>query len=205
VCFQQANTDNTFSNKNGDRGPIHPVRIHNKPGMTDPVLDTEEALGRATDNRRYQRLAVSIPGYVVGIANPAYSDDYWEVVKPDSDPVTITDLSALGLSFTGRAYFEEDDDIWVAIALGAEMVPIRGVVVHRTDFEGDDDGETFGIGVQFIKSEFARPAVAAILDYLQPPTPASESEAKAGGRGPIQNVFNRFLRKNNRVRAQKSV
>jgi hypothetical protein len=170
--------------------------------MTDPVLDSEEALQSANDNRRYQRLTVSIPGYVVGIADPAYGDDYWEVIKPDSDPVTITDLSALGLCFTGRAYFDEDDDVWVAIGLGAEMVPIRGVVVHRTDFKDDDGGESFGIGVQFIKSDFAPPAVAAILDYLQPPAKASDVEAKTEGRKSLLSVFSRILRKNSRLPKQ---
>jgi len=173
--------------------------------MIEPVLDSDDTLEGAGENRRYRRLTVSIPGYVVGIADPAYGDDYWEIVKPDSDPVTITDLSALGLSFTGRAYFEEDDAIWVAIALGADMVPIRGVVVHRSDFTDDDGGETFGIGVQFIKSDFARPAVAAILNHLQPPAQASEIEAETEGRKSLLNVFNRILRKNIRVHKQQSI
>lgn len=166
--------------------------------MIDPVLESDEALQKASDNRRYQRLPVSISGYVVGIADPAYGDDYWEVIRPDSDPVTITDLSGLGLYFTGRAYFEEDDDVWVAIGLGTEIVPIRGVVVHRTDFKDDDGGETFGIGVQFIKSDFAPPAVAAILNYLHPPVKASQIEAKTDDRKSFLNVFSRILRKKDR-------
>ena len=170
--------------------------------MTDIVVDQEDVQqpeAKGAMNRRYRRFMVEIPGYVVGIADPSYADDYWELIKPDSDPVTITDLTVFGLYFTGRAYFEEDDDVWVALGLGGEMIPIRGVVVHRTDFKDDDGGETFGVGVQFIKSDFAPAAVAAILDYLHPPAKTAAGESKATGSRSIFSAFRRLMRKEHRA------
>ena len=175
--------------------------------MTDTVIDTADAAAAAKtseENRRYRRFMVEIPGYIVGIADPAYHDDYWELIKPDSDPITITDLTAFGLYFTSRAYFEEDDDVWVAIGLGSEMVPIRGVIVHRTDFRDEADTEYFGVGVQFVKSDFAPAAVTAILAYLHPPStkPANEPAAvETGGRKSIIGLLGKIMRKNHRVTA----
>jgi len=172
-------------------------------GNSDINEQTQVAL--PTDNKRHNRRPVEIPGYAVGVPGPDDTDDFWEVLMPDSDPVTITELTALGLHFTGRAYFDEDDQVWIAMRLGGEMRPVRGVVLNRTDFKDDSGGEYFGYGLQFLKTDFAPSAVAAILDYLQPPKvksrapavglahPPSGAPARPRERKGLMSVFNRII------------
>jgi hypothetical protein len=125
--------------------------------------DTSEV---TPDRRKYKRYPVELPAYVVGVPSPEKSDGYWEFMRPDSDPGLITNLSGAGLYFNSRAYFETSEQIWVAMSLDGEMQPVRGVVVYRHDFTDDNDREFFGYGIQFLRSEFAAAAVAAVLNYL---------------------------------------
>lgn len=165
--------------------------------MDDTLVEREDTRPTVPnpDDRRYRRTPVEIPGYVVAIPDPDLSDDYWDDIRPDSDLVTITDLSGFGLQFRGKAYFEEDAHVWVAMGLGGEMLPVRGVVVYRSDFRDDDGAEYFGVGVQFLKSDFARGAVSAIIDYLYPPAKSAGKPKADQMPAKIKSLWERLWRK----------
>jgi hypothetical protein len=122
----------------------------------------------AHEKRRFQRFEVGMPVLVRQVVNEA---GHVLAVKHDTKAsqrmALCRDLSMTGLYFLSAQRYAEGDVVEIQITLGARTYKINGLVV-RAIIQKLPGRETFGSGVQFVKSpsiEIVLPAIAAYLRH----------------------------------------
>jgi hypothetical protein len=141
-----------------------------------------------SDSRRFTRLDVKLAAHVSIVPDSCPDDVVWEVLRPKSAPVVVSDLSATGLYFVSQFHYELGQQIWVAIDIQGNSHPIRGIVV-RQQAQFRSGKKIYGYGVQFLRSRFAARAVAAILDYLAQRISVMRDEERARLRNRLDGLW----------------
>ena len=122
--------------------------------------------GGEGDKRRFTRLPSDLRAELTLVPDPLVDVSYLTEMHLMSSVVNVTNLSATGLHFISIVKYDPQQHVWLSIALAGRLTVIRGKIVRRITANVDTK-ECFGYGVQFLKSDLAPPAVAAIIEYLQ--------------------------------------
>src|SRR3569833_1950022 len=118
------------------------------------------------DKRKFQRFDVGMPILVRLVVN----EDAHALVRAQANAVQRTalckDISMTGMFFLAAVRFQMNEVIEILLTLGARTYKFNGLGV-RTMGQKLPGRESFGCGVQFVKSPAIETVVPAIANYLR--------------------------------------
>jgi hypothetical protein len=118
------------------------------------------------DQRRFSRFDVNIQAFVTAIPEPDTPDLMWYRRRTREKPAIVTDLSASGMRYISEQEQEKASQIWISLQIGEKTYPVRAMVRWKTSHMREGRA-IYAHGVQFLKSDFAGPAIAAVVEFLE--------------------------------------
>jgi hypothetical protein len=129
----------------------------------------KEPMGLRTDGddqRRFSRFDVNISAFVTPIPEPSTLDLMWYRRRSREKPAVVTDLSASGMRFISEQECVVSSQVWISVQIGESTFPVRATVRRKTSHMMQGRA-IYAHGVQFVRSDFAGPAIAAIVEFLE--------------------------------------
>lgn len=129
--------------------------------------------GVREDRRRFPRTKVRLHVTTVCVPETHMSDTCYQDHEMEAMNGLVTDISPAGLHLVSKYGYERDTELWIALPIPAVadaedvegQVVVRGIVTRRSK-EVSQGRAAFFHGVQFLRSDKAADAVAAIVAYI---------------------------------------
>ena len=134
------------------------------PSVADTPDETLKLSGR--DKRRFQRFDIGMPVLVRQVVNEAAHALMRNNVKASQRTALVKDISMTGLYFLAAVKFAVGDVVELQMTLGARTYKINALIV-RVSVHQLPGRESYGAGVQYVKSPAIDTVLPAIANYLR--------------------------------------